>query len=384
MTNCANQVFGTLAGNVSLAIAHEGTTTIDEALKAWAAAHPHRAEEPSSSFSKKDLYGEPIKENRNSTLTTIGSAIIKRYGDSPEAKQLFLGVNLNRCKPPLDNTEVEQIWKKRQKWFWKTVAMDPNYTPADAYKPVDLPTLKPAHYSDMDQAEVLVRRYGGAMRFVSSGEWICYKGAVWDFGELPIEYLAQMLSNDQLDEYKNLQRQTQAALEAARNTDNKAAIAEAEHAQKANERYYGFVLKKRNAGSIKSIITTARANVSIDMDDLDSNAHIINTPEGIVDLATGELRQHRMEDYCTMITAAAPGDEGVEAWEDFLHTITCGDADLERYLQDICGRIAVGEVLEEGMVIAYGSGRNGKSTFFNTIGRVLGTYATTVNAQILV
>ena len=120
------------------------------------------------------------------------------------------------------------------------------------------------------------------------------------------------------------------------------------------------------------------------MDDLDSNAHIINTPEGTVDLATGELKPHNMDDYCTMLTAAAPGDKGAEAWADFLHVITCGDTDLERYLQDVCGRIAVGEVLEEGMVIAYGSGRNGKSTFFNTIGRVLGTYSTTVNAQILV
>ena len=36
------------------------------------------------------------------------------------------------------------------------------------------------------------------------------------------------------------------------------------------------------------------------------------------------------------------------------------------------------------MIIAYGSGRNGKSTFFNTIARVMGSYSTTINAQILV
>ena len=100
------------------------------------------------------------------------------------------------------------------------MATDPDYIPADDYNPVALPTLKPVHYSDLDQAEVLIRRYGGAFRYVSSGEWICYKGSVWDFGELPVEYLAQMLSNDQLEECRNLQQQTWAAMKAAKSAGN--------------------------------------------------------------------------------------------------------------------------------------------------------------------
>ena len=54
-----------------------------------------------------------------------------------------------------------------------------------------------------------------------------------------------------------------------------------------------------------------------------------------------------------------------------------GDKDLIRYVQDIAGLSAIGKVCVEGLIIAYGEGRNGKSTFWNTLSRVLGTYSGT-------
>ena len=38
----------------------------------------------------------------------------------------------------------------------------------------------------------------------------------------------------------------------------------------------------------------------------------------------------------------------------------------------------------ESLVIAYGEGRNGKSTFWNTIARVLGTYSGNMSADTLI
>ncbi len=43
-----------------------------------------------------------------------------------------------------------------------------------------------------------------------------------------------------------------------------------------------------------------------------------------------------------------------------------------RYVQEIVGLVAIGNVYFEAIVIAYGGGRNGKSTFWNTIARVQG------------
>ena len=44
---------------------------------------------------------------------------------------------------------------------------------------------------------------------------------------------------------------------------------------------------------------------------------------------------------------------------------------------------AIGKVYQEHMIIAYGGGANGKSTFWNTIFRVLGNYAGKLSAEAL-
>ena len=69
--------------------------------------------------------------------------------------------------------------------------------------------------------------------------------------------------------------------------------------------------------------------------------------------------------------------------EDALQTFFQGDADLIRYVQEIVGLAAIGKVYIEALVIAYGEGRNGKSTFWNTIARVLGTYSGNMSADTL-
>lgn len=60
-----------------------------------------------------------------------------------------------------------------------------------------------------------------------------------------------------------------------------------------------------------------------------------------------------------------------------------GDSELINYVQRIVGLTAIGKVYVEALIIAYGDGRNGKSTFWNTIARVLGTYAGNISADAL-
>lgn len=47
------------------------------------------------------------------------------------------------------------------------------------------------------------------------------------------------------------------------------------------------------------------------------------------------------------------------------------------------GLSAIGKVCVEGLIIAYGEGRNGKSTFWNTLSRVMGTYSGNMSADTL-
>ena len=71
-------------------------------------------------------------------------------------------------------------------------------------------------------------------------------------------------------------------------------------------------------------------------------------------------------------------------WHDFLQYITQGDKALEEYLQLTAGYYCVGQVLQEGMTIAYGPGGNGKSTYYGILLDILGEYATTLRSDILI
>jgi P4 family phage/plasmid primase-like protien len=73
----------------------------------------------------------------------------------------------------------------------------------------------------------------------------------------------------------------------------------------------------------------------------------------------------------------------MDIWQDALETFFCGDNELIDYVQEIAGLSASGKVCVEGLIIAYGEGRNGKSTFWNTLSRVLGTYSGNMSADTL-
>ena len=73
----------------------------------------------------------------------------------------------------------------------------------------------------------------------------------------------------------------------------------------------------------------------------------------------------------------------MELFFDFLHEITCGDKALENFLQMIAGMSALGKVYSENLIIAHGCGRNGKSTFFNLLSKVMGDYSGNLSAETL-
>ncbi len=73
----------------------------------------------------------------------------------------------------------------------------------------------------------------------------------------------------------------------------------------------------------------------------------------------------------------------MQLWLDTLDNFFCKDKALISYVQEIVGMSAVGKVYAEHMIIAYGGGANGKSTFWNTIARVLGNYSGKISAEAL-
>lgn len=70
-------------------------------------------------------------------------------------------------------------------------------------------------------------------------------------------------------------------------------------------------------------------------------------------------------------------------WYKFLEVILCNDNYLAGFLQQVAGMALIGAVYHEGIVVAHGGGRNGKSTFFNALADVLGSYAGTIDVKVL-
>ncbi len=149
--DAARFLFGTEDPQV---IYHPGTVTLNAFL-----------EELDSEQAFADM-GRIIAEgSRNSTMSRIGANIIKRYGDTPAAKELFLRA-AKQCSPPLEDAELEKIWQGKQRFYAK-LCKQPGYIPPDAYNgtgPVVWETPIPFDEYDLPAFPVealpeVVRRY---------------------------------------------------------------------------------------------------------------------------------------------------------------------------------------------------------------------------------
>lgn len=115
---------------------------------------------------------------------------------------------------------------------------------------------------------------------------------------------------------------------------------------------------------------------------MDRHKMLINTPGGILNLKTGELKNHTPTEYITKISNVEYTDKAdCPQWLQFLDDIFGGDKDLIRYIQKAVGYSMTGSTSEQCAFFLYGTGRNGKSTFLDVVREVMGDYATNVQPE---
>jgi putative DNA primase/helicase len=135
------------------------------------------------------------------------------------------------------------------------------------------------------------------------------------------------------------------------------------------------VLSAATVAAIERLARSDQRHVR-DADAFDADPWIINTPDGIVDLRTGQTRRHSRSDLFTKVTTVAPGGD-CPTWLKFLREVTQGDEALVSYLQRFIGYTLTGINREHSFVFLWGPGGNGKSVLLGTIAAILGDYATT-------
>ena len=139
----------------------------------------------------------------------------------------------------------------------------------------------------------------------------------------------------------------------------------------------------------RTVITNSLAllesYLTCEAETLDADPLLVGCPSGVIDLATCGVREHRREDRITKVIAC-DYDPAARAptWQRFIGEVFGNDAELIRYVQTLCGYILSGKRGHHLLPVFYGTGANGKSTFLSTLQALLGDYAGTAPAGLLV
>lgn len=364
------------------AIWHDGSQNVDQFMVAQ------------RYFAQQNV-GAIHEGQRNATLSHFAGRIIMRLGNTDEARQAFQE-EAAKCNPPLSKQELKNIWHSATK-FGQRMASQKGYIPPEEYnQPND--DLQPDDYSDTGESYVFVNNCKNRVCYTNQSGFMWFDGKVWQeseplaLGEVQ-RFTDKQLADAQLRVTQSYQviksngvakaLQTMGKTKASRtfNDEQQAALKNYENAKA----YEAFILKERSTRGINGILTNSRPKLVKEINDFDADPFLLNTPSGPFNLRKGMHGQQDIQasELITKSTTCVPGSQGASLWQEALTTFFCGDQALINYVQEIVGLVAIGQVYLEALIIAYGSGRNGKSTFWNTIANVLGTYTGHLSADAL-
>lgn len=375
----ARFLYGTDCEDVEI---YEGDKTIIEYLE-------------EDDFAEFDAGLDQVPEGqRNSTMSHIAGKIIKRYGNTEDAYNIFLK-KAELCNPPLPESELKVIWHSATKFGTKVSNQD-GYIPPEQYNS-DC-KLKPMDFSDVGQATVLAMEYKNILRYSPSTDYMVYNGSFWEESKPKSQGVSQDLTERQLAESESEMKKAMDELVKNGGMEILVSVGPKKAVQMFNKQqahayemyedavaYKKYAIKRRDTKNIAATLKEARPMLEVEQRNLDADEFMLNTPTLTYDLRQGIKfpMEHRPEHFITKQTTVDPSSDGADIWASALDTFFLKDTDLIDYVQRMVGLSAIGKVYVEALIIAYGEGRNGKSTFWNVIARVLGTYSGNISADML-
>ncbi|RXH12463.1 DNA primase family protein [Bradyrhizobium guangzhouense] len=221
--------------------------------------------------------------------------------------------------------------------------------------------------TDVGNARRLVHRHGDNIRYV----------AEWD---------AWLTWNDVKDRWEH-DRDGAIVRLAEETTLSMLSQALSLNNQNDRDQLLKHAMRSQAEARIRAMINLAKAEhgITIPAEQLDADPWLLGVKNGAVELKTGAFRLARRSDLITKCAGVAyDAAADCPCWKQFLATVTANDVDLQHYLQRVIGYVLTGSVREEAMWVLYGSGRNGKSTFRETIHDLIGTYSLAGDATLMV
>lgn len=222
------------------------------------------------------------------------------------------------------------------------------------------------------------RSFDQDARYVATwGKWLFWRGTHWHIDEA----LSHMTRT------RDFLRDEAKAVTAV--AEQEAARLEAEKGEgksnKLRSQAEELARTLRSKHTVASVEALARSNTRsvARAEDFDSHRMLLGTPDGTVDLTTGTLRPAARSDMITKQTTCGPAPPGSRPvlWLRFLREIFDGDEDLVAFMQRAAGYALTGMTTEHKLLFLYGTGRNGKSVFLNTLTWLWSDYSRRVAAE---
>ena len=241
--------------------------------------------------------------------------------------------------------------------------------------------------TDSANVDAFICRHGDGYRYVIEWDrWIAWNGQKWrDTGAHGRVIHAAMLSARQ--DYA----QTKATIADLQEKQRKLLLelkADAAKDVEALIKIQCVLLKwheqSQNASRLNACAALLATRLTITVAELDAHPWLLNVDNGTVDLRSGEIHDHRRDDYLTQMTPIE-WDDAAECptWRQFLDQAMGGDTLLVLYLQRLVGYSITGHTTEQVLLFLYGSGSNGKSTFLTAVKEMLGEYACSAPRDLL-
>jgi putative DNA primase/helicase len=291
---------------------------------------------------------------QEATLTRIAGAMRRQGSTEAEILAALRVVSQERCDPPVAEADTARIAKS-----------------ISSYEPGE-PLIDFAR-DDGGNAERLVNRYGDVLRHVADarqGEgWYHYDGRVWQ------ESISKVVQY-QLE----TARAYQEAAEAMPNPEGATAEdQELRNVRKAHMANAKLCAQERGITSARKLAATF-PEIEVKRAELDANPFDFAVANGVIDMRSGELREHNSLDLITRMSPVAYDPEArSELWESYLDWLTKSRQDLKDFLQAAVGYSLTGDTREEKLFFIHGPAASGKTTFIEAVKTVLGGYAMTAD-----
>jgi putative DNA primase/helicase len=207
-------------------------------------------------------------------------------------------------------------------------------------KIIDFPD-GPVPLTEDDIAEDFALKYGGQLLFDHhAGKWFVWNGVYWKINEKGLAF---------------------------------------DHARRLCRAHRGECSKMSSKKAAEGVEHMARSDprLAVTSEIWDCDPFLLGTPNGTVDLKSGDLNPPNQKDYITKSVSVSPAPKGTPypVFKKFLMEATSSDLGLQRFLQQWAGYCLTGVTREHALVFIYGTGGNGKSAFVKVLTEIISDYA---------